>query len=421
MLLKDKLSQLITELREEGFDVKFDDMKSVLKIEIEISKTEIAKVKVRKTAKNYDKLVNVLTSILLLSCSINKLFKLVQVLNLQIFQTTNKITIKHEFDVPKLKRPINTHYLSFSTENLREDALKKLSELDELAEIATIKYTYYYDYDYNIDTINFSQLVQALNELLRIKENYSEYRQAINTVVLVVSDYIKSANKLTQEDNSEYLKHKRQLRELEVRALEAGDYYNVSDETLKQWIKETFPEFRRKLYILDRSSKYRAVLFCTLELHPYFNKLVPAEYYLCGEDDNGEEWCHLIATNFIYCNLNTEILYKRSVKWAESQLLNVPTSLFDYFIDRQGDVFVFRDEDQANYREQEETDEFEILPNHILKLEKTAVIKYKRKSNKIYLDLPVPAVLEHPSHHHVKLQPAKYLFVHVVSNDQPVD
>ena len=241
-----------------------------------------------------------------------------------------------------------------------------------------------------------------------------------------VSQYVKAANKLTQKDNSEYLKHNKQLRELELRALEEGNYENVSDETLKQFIKYYFPEFSRaKLYIIDKSSKYRAVLFCTLELGPYVYNLVPAEYYLCGEDDNGEEWCHIITTNFIsdyYTKEEIDNLYKRSVKWAESQLLNVPLEYFDYFIDRQGDVFVFRDEEeQADYREQEETDEFEILPNHVLKLEKTAVIKYTRYANRLHVDLPVPAVLEHPSHHHVKLQPAKYLFVHVVSNDQPVD
>jgi len=415
-------SQLIIELREEGFSVVVDAMKTILKVKVEYNKIEIAEVKVRKTAKNLAKAFDVLQSILLLSETIRKLFQLANALNLNIKQLI-KITIKHEFDITKLKSLINSDFASVSTLSLREHARQKIKELEELAEVAEINYTYEYTSSYEITLLNYSDLMQALSELTRIKENYSEYRQAINTVVQLVSDYVKAANKLTQKDNSEYLKHKKQLRELEIRALECGDYEKVSDKTIKELIKSTFTEFSsEKIKVLDKSSKLRAVLFCTLYLSDdYYPRLLPCfVLYLAGEDDNGETWIH--AVNCMHED-NQLKLYNYTVEDAESLLLDIPHSTFKRFVARQGDVFVFKDEEQqTNYKEQEETDEFEILPNHILKLEKTAVIKYKRKRNRIYIDLPVPAILEHPSHHHVELPPAKYLFVHVVSShDQPVD
>jgi len=438
--VSEKLSQLYNELREEGFRVDIDEKKTVLKIEVGYRKTEIAEMKIRKnSAKAIAKAVDVLQSILLMSDSIKKLFKLANALylnlkidimrELKLFKEYYRVVaiqtlrIKHEFDIPRLKNFLDERKASVSTLSLREHAKQRLRDLEELTEVAEITYKYDYSSTYEIRLINFNELMRALSELKRIKDNYSEYRQAVNALVQLVSDYIKAANKLTTKDNSEYLKRKKMLRELELRALEAGDYDKVSDETLKQFIKSTFIDRAKKIKILDKSTKYRAILFCTLEKCQFC--LVPAQYYLCGEDDNGEEWLHTVYTvdvsEYEYCSACDE-LYRKTVEWAEAWLLDISTSFFERFIDRQGDVFVFRDDEQTDYKEQEETDEFEILPNHTLKLSETAVIKYKRKRNRIYIDLPVPAILEHPSHHHVQLPPAKYIFVYVVSShDQPVD
>lgn len=146
--------------------------------------------------------------------------------------------------------------------------------------------------------------------------------------------------------NSEYLAERRAEKEEVARkntkALVSGEFWNADRDALKDYFHPPFG----KNYLSDVSEKWRAVLF--LECQSISYKTVRGNWghklggtnkgYLCGIDDNGDEWGHEVDLNGWqgYNNFG-DIKLEGEVEWAMAELFDVP--LRDLALcQRQGDL-----------------------------------------------------------------------------------
>lgn len=105
-----------------------------------------------------------------------------------------------------------------------------------------------------------------------------------------------------RESNSIYLAGKKSERQAQAikntEALKSGRFWDADRDTLKDYFHPPFD----KNYLADVSEKWRAALFCECESISYKrysgdwgHKLAgTGRGYLCGIDDNGDEWGHRV-------------------------------------------------------------------------------------------------------------------------------
>ena len=119
-------------------------------------------------------------------------------------------------------------------------------------------------------------------------------------------------------------------REIEQIALAAGRFWECSEATLKDFFSVPFS--CRKLVSI--SERFRAALFVELEVgdrHGY-RALVPTDSaYLCGVDDNGEQWGHRIESWYWS--------YDSTVEEAMARLWNVSVTTVGES-HRQGEILI---------------------------------------------------------------------------------
>ena len=139
---------------------------------------------------------------------------------------------------------------------------------------------------------------------------------------------------------------KRAEREANEQAIKSGEFWEASVEALKEYFAPPF----EKNYLADVSEKWRAALFLEMKSEGYksYNgwrhKLVATGGgYLCGIDDNGDEWGYKVELNEYlsydeYYDLKPDatvegvmsaLFWEGDLSGAERQgdLLFVPTSL----------------------------------------------------------------------------------------------
>jgi len=103
--------------------------------------------------------------------------------------------------------------------------------------------------------------------------------------------------------NSEYLAERKaekaEIARKNTEAIASGKFWNATKEALKDYFKPPF----EKNYLADVSERWRAALFIAMKSTGYKSysgdwrhKLEPTgNGYLCGIDDNGDEWGHEVA------------------------------------------------------------------------------------------------------------------------------
>jgi len=104
-----------------------------------------------------------------------------------------------------------------------------------------------------------------------------------------------------RKSNAEYMAEKKQAkaeqRELDARCLASGIFWNASRDAIKDYFQPPF----EKNHLADVSEKWRAALYVECKSSSWKStsgwrhKLVgTGRGYLCGIDDNGDEWGHVV-------------------------------------------------------------------------------------------------------------------------------
>jgi len=432
-LLRNTLQQL-----KEVYSVEVEELKTRIKVKVTYQHSDseilLANFNIKKTAKAMQQLIDKLSALYAISEDIEHFFKLCDALDCRVTQSeyTRTIKVTQRYDVPNLKNFVNADVASVSTTTLRAEATQRLKELRDLSELCTI--------EFSNDMIDIKSFYSALETLKSLKQNYTEHRQTFNAVLKTVAQFVRAANKLTTRDNAEYLRQRKLAKQREIEALKNADYDNVSDETLKKFLKKTFYDLRNEsLLILDKSSKHRAVCVAELVYDRYYNppSLMIARIYLCGIDDNEEAWIHTVL-DFLseppYEPASIENWKGYTVERAMARIFNTSSDVVKASR-RQGDIlitrvssdadalliedgeytfsYVYDDLDQfRNYFDfVEETTEYDIAASHTLKSSKAfKVYKHYKHSNLTLVELTADAVLEHPSHKPIKLEKSTYVF-----------
>jgi len=188
----------------------------------------------------------------------------------------------------------------------------------------------------------------------------------------------------------------------EKAALEAGRFWECSEQLLKDYFSVPFD--CRKL--VSVSEKFRAALFLELEHGQNsmgYNALVPTyNAYLCGIDDNGEEWGFRLQQD---CDYNDTVEDAMAVCWE------VPKSIVEQSF-RQGEILFWKNNNPTGWRTMTPDTEWQIAPSHVI----TSPSLRHNGGHYFYADDPI--IISHPTHAPLILLAGEYQYsIHEVDAD----
>jgi len=204
------------------------------------------------------------------------------------------------------------------------------------------------------------------------------------------AEIIKEIRKINSEALTTHKKAASAAREAEKQALTDGRFWECSENTLKNYFNVPFD--RRKL--LDVSEQFRAALFVELEYGGYGTGIVPTHRaYLCGIDDNGEEWGFRLEASWDY---NDKVADAMAVLWE------VPKTIIEKSF-RQGEIIFWPDQFPVGITMQPAED-WQIAPSHVI----TSPSLRRSRVSYIYSDDPI--TVTHPTHKPLILPAGEYRF-----------
>jgi len=356
-------------------------------------------------------------------------------------KTVTKIIIKIKYDRIKLLKRSYSIYL--------RDAYKIDREIEQRAIVYSKKIK---------NTMkNYAEVAKELEEIL---QNSSKIISEFDAYLAEQQRKIVEILKICREENSRVYRRMREEVKKEREAIANGDFENVSDRRIKEFLKSELG--LTNVVIFDKSSKHRAVLVAEVTYYKY-DGLRVKRLLLCGLDDNQEAWRIEVAR---YCN---EI----KISTLENMMLTVEDAMATVFCvpawcieegRRQGDILVVKvdsnddeiienfgklaglaEELRLTYNEylyyektvdEFEANEFNIQPNHKLvsnekmtirkvryTLKGREVVGYDEDGKSIIFDRRImsqviyivetktTAEIIHPSHRRIVLEPRKYVIV----------
>lgn len=149
-----------------------------------------------------------------------------------------------------------------------------------------------------------------------------------------------------RKKNSEYLAERRAEKEeiarKNIKAISSGEFWSADKDALKDYFHPPF----EKNYLADVSEKWRACLFLACESISYKtaygnwgHKLSATGMgYLCGIDDNSDEWAHEVdLTGYQGYDDFGDVKLEGEVEWAMAELFDVSLESLSA-CHRQGDL-----------------------------------------------------------------------------------
>lgn len=200
-----------------------------------------------------------------------------------------------------------------------------------------------------IDTYTLDFYNRALKEIsaARIKA------KALPRQISALQDEQKELLKLIRESNSKYLAQrkaeKQAIAERNTQAIADGKFWKCTADFLKVYFQ---PPFSKNHYA-GVSRQHRAALFIECRTGSYkgsngwYHRMEPSGLvYLCGIDDNGDEWGHIIDMSY-YMEIESTDGYGNprysfefcSIEDVMGHMFGVHPDNIDYGY-RQGDVFL---------------------------------------------------------------------------------
>lgn len=209
--------------------------------------------------------------------------------------------------------------------------------------------------------------------------------------------------------NSAYLSDRKQVkaqqREADQQALTSGEFWKANKEAIKDYFS---PPFTRN-YLCDVSERWRAALYSEVQSTgwkagkgDWRHKLIgTGRCYLCGIDDNGDEWGHRVDLQPATDHYGDPMYSEYSVEEAMATLFGVDQIKLCY-CERQGDLLFCSEStgDKINNL-QEQSEPWEIRESHIV--ESDGLMRNGR-----YFFSPNPITITHTSHQTVVLEPGEY-------------
>lgn len=239
---------------------------------------------------------------------------------------------------------------------------------------------------------------------------YSEAKKELKSTRKIIADIQAQQKELLKEmrkANSEYMAERKEAaaakREKNSQALESGEFWNADQKTLKQYFNPPF----NKNYLADVSEEWRAALF--LECTPISFKYGKnwghkmggtGKAYLCGIDDNGDEWGHEVELNLSYNEYGDGLVLNASVEDAMMELFDISRqNLSSSF--RQGDLLFSSTSIPEETELTEQDGPWEIRESHVV--ESQGLLRngrYFTSKNEIHVN--------HTSHHPLTLPAGDY-------------
>jgi len=214
--------------------------------------------------------------------------------------------------------------------------------------------------------------------------------------------------------NSEFISKRKQVKEKkkqqEAEALKNGQFWECETETLKSYFHPPFD----KNYLSDVSEKWRAALFIECDSVSYKDyhknwrhKLVgTSRGYLCGIDDNGDEWGHEVYRLYQPYDEHGNASLDGTVEEAMSELFEISESKLSKCY-RQGDLLFCPEIIPDNTKLYEEKS-WGVRESH-------EIISPNLKRNGHYFSSDVPIMVQHTSHTTIELPAGSYrLYEHQV-------
>lgn len=209
--------------------------------------------------------------------------------------------------------------------------------------------------------------------------------------------------------NSEYLAQRKTKKAsdtaADTAALESGKFWEASKEAIKNYFR---PPFSRN-YLADVSEKWRAALYMEMDSTAWksskgdwrHKNVGTGRGYLCGIDDNGDEWGHGVdLSGFVDHDQYGDSGYCADVADAVSALFGVPVSHLNRCT-RQGDLLFCAEPVPANVELHEQADPWDVRESHQVEsigLERNG--RYLRSAHDIFVT--------HTSHAPVTLPAGSY-------------
>ena len=190
-------------------------------------------------------------------------------------------------------------------------------------------------------------------------------------------------------------------------ALKSGRFWEASKEAIKGFFHPPFS----KNYLADVCGHWRAALYLEVESKGYKNgggvwrhKLVATERaYLCGIDDNGDEWGHEVELMLPPNEHYDPDMGAATVEMAMEELFGVHQGRINALeCKRQGDLLFCREKIPASVELESQNEPWEIRESH--RIECTA--PYARNGNWIRTEANL--TVAHTSHQPVTLEPGDW-------------
>lgn len=163
-----------------------------------------------------------------------------------------------------------------------------------------------------------------------------KHLKSINAQVAELQTQQKEILPEIRRHNSEYVSGCKTAKQAQRDAIARGEFWKADRDLLKQYFNPPFS----KNYLADVSEKWRAALFLQVA-HDYnpqtgYDGLIPTGVgYLCGIDDNGDEWGHTLDMRDEGDYYGVD--YSAKVEDAMGKLFNISVSKLST-CQRQGDL-----------------------------------------------------------------------------------
>ncbi|HSQ83827.1 MAG TPA: hypothetical protein VLM43_03790, partial [Desulfobacterales bacterium] len=237
-------------------------------------------------------------------------------------------------------------------------------------------------------------------------------KQALSQIKLLQAEQ-KNAIKELRAHNSKYLadvkKINQERKEADKLAMSEGRFWDASEAMIKEYFKPPFS----KNNLADVSKKWRAALFLEVESQSakkqygdkgWIHRMVATgKGYLCGIDDNGDEWGHEVEL-YEYLSGNpsqyfSEYAYDMdgTVEYAMSYLFGTRVTEED---SRQGDL-LFQKVEIPEYVELEDVESIDVRESH--RIRSSGML-----AGESFFKCDLPIIVEHSSHKTLILDPGSY-------------
>lgn len=249
-------------------------------------------------------------------------------------------------------------------------------------------------------------------------------KKALDRVRSVIADLQNRQKALIprlRKANSEYLAQRKAAKAERNRknteALAAGRFWECDREYLKGYFH---PPFARN-YLADVSEKWRAALYTEMESTAWkarkgdwrHKNIGTGWAYLCGIDDNGDEWGHLVnLRSMMNTDRHGDLEYMASVEDAMCKLFDIPKYKIRSCV-RQGDL-LFCPEAIPDVELHPHEGPLEVRESH--RIESPSL-----ERNGQWFRSADPITVTHTSHQPVTLEPGEYRLYTLQSTDTDPD